>query len=172
MYLFSDALKDLERAGHTLETHPLLIRYLEKTLAALGVKEIREEEKDPVDLPPVEKEQLVRWEIETKMLNERMAPADLREFPAGIYDVALNLAQPRGIGVQIASYTRPDQLPGIASGYQKQFGHPVFIEISQENDRRLYKIIVGNFAERDQAVALRSRLRDFGFLDSFLIRYP
>ena len=106
------------------------------------------------------------------MLNERLSPRELTAMDEGFYDTLLEEASPAGIGIQIASFVNPDQLPGIASGHQQSFGYPVFIHITHEEDRNLYKLIVGEFSNREEALRVRSELRDHNFMDSFLIRYP
>ncbi len=97
---------------------------------------------------------------------------DLPELLEGFYNVEFQSISPRGLGVQLASYTNMDQLQEKATGYQRQFGHPVIIEIAEVNNQMRYRIIMGIFDSRDEALVLRSRLRDQGFLDSFIVRYP
>lgn len=97
---------------------------------------------------------------------------DLRELAEGFYNVSLEKVEPSGIGVQIAILTNPVQVEEISARYSEKFGFPLFIQVVHENGGVLYKISVGNFRQREQAVQLRSVMRDEGFLDSFIISYP
>ncbi len=170
--LHEEALADLHIAAITFEGEGTFHYYMGNTLIALG----REQEAVPhlakgqEPSHPAPKEPL--WEQETKALEHRLEPIDLNGLPGGLYDISLKETAPGGMGVQIVSFSRPDNLAATAAGYQQQFGHPVFIQISDENGRRLYKLIMGSFSERQQALELRSRLRDHGFPDSFIIALP
>lgn len=97
---------------------------------------------------------------------------DLRELAEGFYNASLEKVEPSGVGVQIAILTNPVQVEEISARYSEKFGFPLFIQVVHENGGILYKISVGNFRQREQAVQLRSVMRDEGFLDSFIISYP
>ncbi len=97
---------------------------------------------------------------------------DLRELAEGFFNASLEKVEPSGIGVQIAILTNPGQVEEISARYSEKFGFPLFIQVVHENGGILYKISVGNFRQREQAVQLRSVMRDEGFLDSFIISYP
>lgn len=96
----------------------------------------------------------------------------ISELAEGLYNVNMNNATPRGLGVQIASYANAEDVLEHAERYQRQFGHPAFIEIVEVNNRIRYRLILGIFDSRDEALLFRGELRDYGFLDSFVIRYP
>lgn len=97
---------------------------------------------------------------------------DLRELAEGFYNASLEKVEPSGIGVQIAILTNAVQVEEISARYSEKFGFPLFIQVVHENGGISYKISVGNFRQREQAVQLRSVMRDEGFLDSFIISYP
>ncbi len=103
---------------------------------------------------------------------EIQGESELTELLKGFYDVAFQPVDPRGMGVQVASFTTMDDLQENAAQYQKRFGHPVIIEVAEVNNQLRYRIIIGIFDSRDEALVLRSQLRDQGFLDSFIVRYP
>lgn len=96
---------------------------------------------------------------------------NLTELPKGFYDINFQPISPRGLGVQLASYTNKDELQEKAASYQRQFGHIAIIEVAEVNDQLRYRVILGVFESRDEALVLRSKLRDRGFLDSFIVRY-
>ncbi len=96
----------------------------------------------------------------------------ISELAKGFYNIDLEAVSPRGLGVQIASYATTEDLIRNATRYQKLYGHPAFIEVAEVNDRIRYRLIIGIFDTRDKALVLRGRLRDEGYLDSFIVRYP
>ncbi len=102
---------------------------------------------------------------------EKPVKPDIDDLTEGIYDTDLQAVSLRGLGVQMASYAGTHELLEHAARYQRQFGHPAFIEVVKINNRIRYRLILGVFESRDEALILRGRLRDQGFLDSFIIRY-
>ncbi len=115
----------------------------------------------------------VREALEAQETHDREpVQPDLRDLAEGFYDASLQEVEPSGIGVQIAILANPDQVEEISYSISEKFGFPLFIQVVHEDDGILYKISVGNFRQREQAVQLRSVMRDEGFLDSFIISYP
>ena len=104
--------------------------------------------------------------------NDISEEPDHPELTKGFYNVELKPFLPRGLGVQLGSYANLGEIKEKAAGYQRQFGHPAVIEVAMVNDQVRYRIIIGIFESREEALVLRSRLRDQGFLDSFIVRYP
>jgi tetratricopeptide (TPR) repeat protein len=90
---------------------------------------------------------------------------------AGIYDhnLVLSSAVNKGYGVQVASFSAADNLITLASSYHERYQQPVFIQITEQNNRRLYKIIIGGHQQRQQAEALRDTLRKTEFPDCFIV---
>ncbi len=97
---------------------------------------------------------------------------EIDELNEGMYDLDFQAVLLRGIGVQMASYASTHELLENAVRYQKRFGHPVFIQVATVNNVKRYRLIIGVFESRDEALILRGRLRDQGFIDSFIVRYP
>ncbi len=170
--LYSDALKDLMQARESYPDDPLLHYYLGHTYQELGNEDQARDHLAEAEEPSYVAGEKSDFKQETRMLSERLSPRELTELDEGFYDTLLEAASPSGIGIQVASFVNPDQVSGIASAYQLNFGHPVFIQISIEDGRNLYKLIVGEFTDREEALKVRSELRDQGFMDSFLTRYP
>ncbi len=170
--LYRDALEDLLYASDHYAKDPALHYYLGHTYQMLGNEDKATEHLSLSEKPSYIAGEESDFEQETRMHSERISPRDLAAMDEGFYDTMLEEVSPSGIGIQIASFVNPDQLSGIASGHQQSFGHPVFLHITHEEGRNLYKLIVGEFSNREEALRVRSELRDHGFMDSFLIRYP
>lgn len=109
-------------------------------------------------------------DAETK--GQEVDQKDITALDEGFYDVNLKPVNPRGMGVQIVTLSQKEHILETIASYEQQFGHPVYINISGFGTRRLFRIVIGSFVSRDEALALRSRLREHGYSDSFIISYP
>ncbi len=98
-----------------------------------------------------------------------IASGDLQNLASGFYTEEFQPVSPKGFGVQLASYHNTDNLSRLATAYEEEYGHPVFINVSKVNGRRLYKLIIGSFPHREGAENLRDEMRNKGFADSFLV---
>lgn len=97
---------------------------------------------------------------------------DPGQLSPGYYDHNFTLAAINdGYGVQVASYTAGDHLVRLANAYRERYQQPVFIQVSQVNDRKLYKIIIGGMGKRQQAEVLRDDLREDEFPDCFIVNF-
>lgn len=105
-------------------------------------------------------------------MEQEFVHKDITLLDEGFYNVKLERVGPRGMGVQIVTLAQHEHILETVSSYQQEFGYPVYINISGNGSRRLYRIVIGSFTSRDEALVLRSTLRDHGYLDSFIIRYP
>ncbi len=189
--LYREALEDLSAISQTFEGDPEFHHYFGMTLEALG----RTEEAAPhLTLAEAARLQLSEiefnrdtaevnqgdtitgkennWDKETRLLEQRKSPRDLSDLEDGYYNPNMEAENPRGLGIQIASYAAPERIASMASGYQDRFGHPVYIHVISQNNQRTYRMIIGSFEEREPALATRSILRDHGFLDSFIVTFP
>ncbi|MFN2395125.1 MAG: tetratricopeptide repeat protein [Bacteroidales bacterium] len=100
---------------------------------------------------------------------ENTSPAkDPEQLGTGFYNHFLQNVSPSGFGVQVASYSGTTNLTGLAMAYQEKYEVPVFIHISKNNGRTLYRLILGTFPEREEAESFRDKLRTGDFPDSFL----
>jgi tetratricopeptide (TPR) repeat protein len=95
----------------------------------------------------------------------------INDIETGIYNRKLEKIARNGFGVQVASYSNTDNLLKLAEAYQEKYNTPVAISISKVNDRKLYKLIIGQYSTREQAEKMRDNLRSESFPDSFLVVY-
>jgi tetratricopeptide (TPR) repeat protein len=91
------------------------------------------------------------------------------QLPPGLYNRELQLIPGNGFGVQLASYSSTNNLFNLSEAYAEKYNKPVFIHVSEVNGRKLYKLIMGQFANRIEAEELRDMLRKDNFPDSFLV---
>jgi tetratricopeptide (TPR) repeat protein len=93
----------------------------------------------------------------------------LSSLDPGLYDKYLSQMSSSGFGVQIASYSSAANLANISQTLSEKYSQPVLIHVSHLNDRKLYKLILGQFEDKGQAEMLRTTLRNHNFPDSFLV---
>ena len=94
---------------------------------------------------------------------------DIAELSSGLYNNMLSKVSPKGFGIQVASYSSTDNSQNLASAYEEQFEKPVFININTVNEQKLYRILIGEFKEREKAESFRDKIRESHFSDSFLV---
>ncbi len=94
---------------------------------------------------------------------------DITLLSTGLYNNMLNKVNPKGFGIQVASYSSTNNLQNLAGAYEEQFKKPVYININKVNEQKVYRIIIGEFNEREKAESFRDNLRENHFSDSFLI---
>jgi tetratricopeptide (TPR) repeat protein len=97
------------------------------------------------------------------------SPVIMENLETGIYSKDLQKQPMSGFGVQVASYSATNNLQSLSQAYAEKYSKPVFINISQVNGRKLYKLIIGQFSDRTDAESFRDFLRTDNFPDSFLV---
>lgn len=100
---------------------------------------------------------------------ETISLKDLRNVASGTYNANLSKVYPAVFGVQVASYSSTENLLNLASAYREKYEKEVFINVAMVNNRKLFKLIIGEFAQRGDAEQFRDSLRQQSFPDAFLI---
>lgn len=108
-----------------------------------------------------------------QVASEATGNKDDYSISPGFYDHNLAQIEPgKGFGVQVASFSASHKLVGLATSYRERYQQPVYIHVSELNNRQLFKIILGDFQERLQVESLRNTLREKEFTDCFIVSYP
>ncbi len=68
----------------------------------------------------------------------------------------------KGYGVQIGAFAEYGNVLIQAEKLQSAFNAPVIVNINELNGKTVYKIVVGDFSTRSQAVALQQKMKDTG----------
>jgi len=102
---------------------------------------------------------------------ETFAAPEIETLPGGYYSNTLSNVSLVGFGIQLASYSSSKNIEALAAAYQDQYKQAVFIQVSNSNGRKLYKIIIGNFSNRQAADELRLHLKTNGFPDCFIVAF-
>lgn len=99
------------------------------------------------------------------------AASTLEVLPGGYYAPNLAPVSLVGFGIQLASYSTTKNVQELAEAYQQQHHQNAYIQTSLVNGRKLYKIVMGNFATRSEAETFRNHLRQNGFPDCFIVAF-
>jgi cell division septation protein DedD len=82
---------------------------------------------------------------------------------SSVFEVNVNQKPSSGWGVQIGVYSNYDSVLSLVAKLKQQFGQPVFVVVSNQNGRQLYKVVVGAYANINEASIMQSRLTQAGY---------
>ncbi len=85
----------------------------------------------------------------------------------GLFRFDVQRQEPRGYGVQIGAFYEYGNVLIQVEKLQRQFGQPVVVNINELNGKTVYKVVVGNYSNKNDAIALSSRMKSVG-QDGFL----
>ncbi|MCK5823752.1 MAG: septal ring lytic transglycosylase RlpA family protein [Bacteroidales bacterium] len=77
-----------------------------------------------------------------------------------IYEFNSNKTNPNGFGVQIASYKELSNLMRICDSLKKAHNKKIYIQVSNINDNKLYRVILGNFSDTKKAETFKSSVEN------------
>lgn len=82
---------------------------------------------------------------------------------SSVFEVNVNKKPSSGWGVQIGVYSNYDNVLALVAKLKQQFGQPVFVVVSNQNGRQLYKVVVGAYTNINEASIMQSRLTQAGY---------
>ena len=88
--------------------------------------------------------------------------ADTISSGQGIFRFNVSKQEPKGFGVQIGAFAEYGNVLIQAEKLQKQFTEPIIVSINELNGRTVYKIVVGAFSAKSDAVKLQSKMQSGG----------
>ncbi len=80
----------------------------------------------------------------------------------GLFRFGVERQTAKGWGVQIGAFYEYGNVLIQAEKLQRQFGHPVIVSINELEGKTVYKVVIGAFDTRDEAVKLFQRVKDAG----------
>ena len=101
---------------------------------------------------------------------ESATPPDSTEEVLEFYRIQASRRTPRGFGVQIGSFRELTNLLQVADGLSADHRRVVTVQVFHIQRVKVYRIIVGEFARRNAAEALRSELQA-QYPDCFIYRF-
>lgn len=87
--------------------------------------------------------------------------------PKEYFKIETKALTPIGFGIQIASYQEAANLLKLCNTIQEEIKHPLMIQVSEANNGKVYRIIIGPFEAREEAERFKNKLN--GYSDSFII---
>lgn len=86
------------------------------------------------------------------------------------YRMEAEKLEPAGYGIQIGSYKEMSNLMRLTDKLQASYGDDVIIEVGEVNGVRVYRVIIGRFDKKEDAVQLEKKLKKT-YRDCFVITY-
>ena len=86
------------------------------------------------------------------------------------YKINSELVKPKGKGVQIGSYTDDENMIKLIAELKIKYNENVYVEIAEVKQRKVYRIIVGNYNSDAQLKALKKKLSKV-YPDCFIVEY-
>ncbi|MFC2137217.1 septal ring lytic transglycosylase RlpA family protein [Bacteroidota bacterium] len=126
------------------------------------------------------KVEVVEYEEEIKTLDEQ----SIKEFGTAVegadmssiesenpyYSFDVKVIQPKGYGIQIGSFKEMENLARLTERLQSKYKKEVIVEVSQAKNSKLYRIIIGTFSSREEALNYSSNFaREFP--DCFVVKF-
>ncbi len=74
-----------------------------------------------------------------------------------LYDVNVNLIQPKGFTIQVGSYKEMVNIFRIANDLKTSLKKEIRIQVANVNNEKIYRLFVGNFATRKEAESFKEK---------------
>ena len=74
------------------------------------------------------------------------------------YKLEVHTAQPKGKGVQIGSFGQDDNVFRLAERLKTKYAEEIFIEPAEINNKRVFRVIIGNYTHENQLQKLKAKL--------------
>lgn len=97
-------------------------------------------------------------------------PQQEKSKETSYYKVSSQKVNPKGKGVQIGSYVGDENLIDLSSKLKSKFKEEIFIEIASVNEKKVYRIIVGQYQNENQLLKLKEKLSK-DYPDCFIVSY-
>ena len=85
----------------------------------------------------------------------------------GLFRFSVERQRPSGYGVQMGVFAEYGNVLIAAEKLQKQFAETIVVNINELNGKTVYKVIVGNFSNRNTANSLLKKMKKAG-IDGFI----
>lgn len=86
------------------------------------------------------------------------------------YRVESSYIEPTGFGIQVASYKEAANLMKRCSDIKKSTGKDIFVQVGDNNGEKIYRIMLGTFDTKEQAVKFNERIQS-DFKGSFVVAF-
>lgn len=126
-----------------------VLEYPQNTTFKTPVPEKKEEEKKESPKEEIEEEKPIKEEDTPVVAAEKL-----------YYQVSSKEISPQGYGVQIGSFKEMANLLKRLAEIQSNVTNEITVQVAQVNEARVYRIVIGKFDEKKQAVTLQEKLKE------------
>jgi len=117
-----------------------------------------------VNLPANNKQSTNQTSVSsTKQANELAVPSE-----SELYELKVNLIQPKGFSIQIGSYKELVNMLRIANDLKNSLKKEVRVQVANVNGDKIYRLFVGNFSTRKDAEAFKVKAAKI-YPDCFIV---
>lgn len=85
----------------------------------------------------------------------------------GLFRFDVKKQEPKGWGVQIGAFYEYGNVLIEVEKLQKKFGEAVIVNINELNGKTVYKVVVGAFATKAEALSLKAKINAGGYPSAF-----
>jgi len=86
------------------------------------------------------------------------------------YSFNVKVCKPNGYGIQIGSFKEMENLARLTERLKTKYQKEVIVEVSQTRNGKLYRVIIGTFTKRDDALKYSSNFKK-DFPDCFVVKF-
>jgi len=89
-------------------------------------------------------------------------------FPNELYEIDIKFAQAKGFAVQVGSFTELSNMMRMAQEIRRNKGANLLVQVTDKNEKKLHRLLVGPFNDRVAAEKLKEDLKK-SFPDCFVV---
>lgn len=139
-----------------------LLDFIEAGLVNVKIEVV---ENAPDKIEEEKKEESI--EVETK-IPEKITAIDNDKNP--YYSFNIKKINPQGYGIQIGSYKEMVNLARLSEEVKTKYGKDVIVQVSKIKNEKLYRIILGTFSTKNEALEFKENLKK-EFSDCYIIAF-
>jgi rare lipoprotein A len=111
--------------------------------------------------------------VELTSANQSSASSSMQDenevhFPNEYYQLDIKFAKPAGFAIQVGSFTELANLMRMAQELRRIYGKDLLVQVTDVNNRKVHRLMVGPFPERESAELTLRSLKD-DFVGSFVL---
>ncbi len=107
--------------------------------------------------------------IESKSITQELIN-QVNDAENPYYSFDVKLIHPSGYGIQIGSFKEMENLAKLTEKLKTKYQKDVIVEVSQLNDAKLYRVIIGDFPTRNDAEEYKPNFKK-EFPDCFVVKF-
>lgn len=112
----------------------------------------------------------VKKTVKKESANNNTIQKDISKMDEnGLFEIESTKKSYSGFGIQIAAYKEYDKAMKHATVLKKYDFEPILLMVSGEKTNKTYRVIVGKFEEKEEAITLQRRLKKINRINGFIV---